>query len=277
MVLPVAPVSLSVVIPVHDEQGAIPALAVEMAQQLDGAGLSWEAIWVDDGSRDGTLALLRDLPPPHRHLALAHNGGMSAAYRAGFAAARGAWLATLDGDGQNDPADLPRLWAIAQGGTVDYLCGVRTPRQDHGIRRLSSRIANRARDLLTGVRIQDAGCSTRLFRRDLLVDLPVFRNDFLYFPAFASRHGWRVAETPVRHRPRTTGRAHFGIGNRLWSGMVDLLGVCWLLRRQVRYVVGDATGVTATPRGHASSGQAGPPAAGGPPPAPAPDQAGPGG
>jgi dolichol-phosphate mannosyltransferase len=219
---------LSIVIPIHDEEGAIPGLAEELARVMDSAGLRWEAIWVDDGSKDQSLACLQRLPPPHRHLSLDGNHGQAAAFRAGGEAARAPWLATLDGDGQNDPADLVRLLSLAKERGVDYVSGIRTPRRDHLLRRLSSRIANRIRNWATGIKVQDSGCSSRVLRRELFLRFPFFSNNFYYFPVFTVLFEGTFIEVPVNHRPRHAGKAHYGISNRLWSGIMDLIGVCWL-------------------------------------------------
>lgn len=231
---------LSVVVPVRDEADSIAALAAELAIAL--TGLAWEAVWVDDGSRDASRERLRALPAPHRWLALAGPSGQSAALAAGIADARGAWIATLDGDGQNDPADLPRLLAHACAGGFDLVNGFRVRRQDSAVRRTAGWIANRVRTLCTGRSVRDVGCSTRVARRELLTTLPVFDGYHRYLPTLLQARGGRLAELPVNHRPRAGGRSKYGIAGRLWRGVFDVVGVRWLLTRTRPWQVGERGG-----------------------------------
>lgn len=230
-------VVLSVIVPVRDEADSIATLAAEIAAAL--VGLEWEAIWVDDGSRDASRERLRGLPAPHRWLALAGPSGQSAALAAGIVSARGEWVATLDGDGQNDPADLPRLLVHARAGGFDLVNGFRAHRQDTALRRSAGWIANRVRTLLTGRSVRDVGCSTRVARRDLLATLPVFDGYHRYLPTLLQARGGRVAELPVNHRPRANGRSKYGIIGRLWRGLFDVFGVRWLLARTRPWQVGE--------------------------------------
>lgn len=223
---------LSMVIPVRDEAAAIPALAAEIAQVFANAEHEWEVVWVDDGSCDQTRATLRSLSLPQRFLGLERSCGQSAALLAGVLAARGEWIATLDGDGQNDPADLPRLWARAQAESFDLINGIRAQRQDGWVRQVSSSIANRVRTWLTGASVSDIGCSTRIARRAALLTLPRFDGMHRFLPTLVRMQGGRIAEMPVNHRPRRSGRSKYGIGNRLLRGARDLLGVRWLIARQ---------------------------------------------
>ncbi len=234
--------TLSIIITAYQDAEAIPALADEIAIAMQAAGLAWEAIWIDDGSTDETLARLQALPPPHRYRSFDHNYGQSAGYRAGAEAARGAWLATLDGDGQNDPADLPRLLAEAQRLGVDLAIGFRSRRQDGWLRRVSARIANRFRNWATGVTVTDAGCASRVMRTERFVQLPFFHGNFYFFPVLTGMAGGTFCELPTNHRPRRHGRTNYGIRNRLIPGIMDLIGVCWLLRRHRRWVVRQESG-----------------------------------
>lgn len=222
---------LSIIITAYNDEPAIPALAAEITRSLDAAGLMWEAIWIDDGSRDRTVEALRALPSPHRFLRFERNQGQSAGYRAGAEAARGQWLATLDGDGQNDPADLPGLLRYARDRNVDYVNGIRAVRRDPWLRVISARWANRIRNLVTRVRITDSGCATRVMKRELFLRLPFFHGNYYYFPMLVAMLGGSFAEAPVNHRKRQSGTANYGIRNRLLPGLIDLLGVCWLRRR----------------------------------------------
>lgn len=225
---------LSVVIPVRDEEESIPVLGREMAGALDEAGLAWEAVWVDDGSRDGSageLACLAAADPRHRWLRLAAHQGKAAALAAGFEAARGELIATLDGDLQNDPHDLPLMVALLQSSAVDVVIGVRTERKDPLVRRVSSRIGNRFRDLVTGDHVTDVGCGVRVFRARFARGIPTFAGMHRFLPTLMRLRGARVREIPVRHRPRVYGRAKYGIINRFAAGIVDTLGVLWLRLR----------------------------------------------
>ncbi len=226
---------LSVVIPVRDERPSLAALHRELDAALASLRGGVEFVFVDDGSRDGSGDALRALAaadPRVRVLALPRPSGQSAALWAGFRAARGAVTATLDADLQNDPADLPRL--LERLRDADWVDGVRTPRADGWWRRLTSRVANGVRNLATGERVTDVGCSLRVMRTELLRDLPPFDGMHRFLPVLARRAGARVAEVPVSHRPRRHGRSKYGTGDRLRAGAVDLLGVLWLRRRLLR-------------------------------------------
>lgn len=223
---------VSLVIPVRDEAAAIPALVAEITQVFGAADVSWEAIWVDDGSRDHSRAVLRTLVAPQRFIAFERTCGQSAALFAGVLSARGEWIATLDGDGQNDPADLPRLLSKARAESFDLINGIRTHRHDGWLRRVSSRIANRVRAWITGPSVSDTGCSTRIIRRAALVTLPRFDGLHRFLPTLVRMQGGRIGEMPVNHRPRLGGRSKYGVLNRLFRGVRDLLGVRWLMVRQ---------------------------------------------
>jgi dolichol-phosphate mannosyltransferase len=202
---------------------------------MPGGAPAYEIVYVDDGSSDATAAtiaaLVADFPALHmiRH---DKSYGQSAAIRTGVKAARAAWIATLDGDGQNDPADLPRLWAMTQAADAPALItGQRTKRRDSWIKRVSSRIANRVRAGLLGDGTPDTGCGLKLFRRDSFLDLPFFDHMHRFLPALVARDGGRIVSVPVNHRPRTRGRSNYGTLDRLAVAFADLLGVMWLQRR----------------------------------------------
>lgn len=231
---------VSVIIPAKDEAESIPVLAREVEAIMDGTGLTWECVWIDDGSTDGTLEILRALRrrrPEHHYLSLAGNHGQSAALVAGFAAARGGLFITLDADLQNDPSDIPRLLAVLDGGEADMVNAVRSERHDSRVRLLSSRIANGFRNWLTHEKVTDVGCSLRAFRADCVRDIPSFRGLHRFLPTFARMRGYRIMEIPVGHRERRFGVTKYGIGNRLWVGIADTLGVRWLQGRYVRPIV----------------------------------------
>jgi dolichol-phosphate mannosyltransferase len=240
--MPQAETFFSVVIPVKNEEATIPALAAEIDRAFADADFSWEALWVDDGSSDRTLAILKALPEPHRWVSFDRNHGQSAGFAAGFRHARGEWVGTLDGDGQNDPADLRRQLAHARAQGVDMVNGIRARRQDSVVRKISSRIGNGFRNLITGRTVSDVGCSTRVMRRESVLDLPFFHGYHRFLPTLVAMRGYRIAEIPVNHRPRAGGRSKYGISNRLWSGLRDCFGVRWLRSRQRVWKVAESSG-----------------------------------
>jgi dolichol-phosphate mannosyltransferase len=235
---------LSVVIPVRNEAPNVAPLVAEIRAALDGCA-AYEIVYVDDGSDDGSVAEIervgREVPQLRlvRHRARA---GQSAAVRSGVRAATAAWIATLDGDGQNDPADIPRLWAMAQAAPPAsrlLIAGHRAKRRDSTVKRVSSRIANRVRSRLLGDDTPDTGCGLKLFPRALYLDLPFFDHQHRFLPALALREGAQVVSVPVNHRPRQRGTSNYGTLDRLWVGIVDLGGVMWLKRRAGRAILRD--------------------------------------
>jgi dolichol-phosphate mannosyltransferase len=223
---------LSVVVPVRNEAGNILPLVAEIRAAL--AGRAYEIVYVDDGSTDASWAELEAAAADGRMRALRHrlSCGQSAAIATGVRAARGRWIGTLDGDGQNDPADLPSLLARAQAaeGAV-MVVGHRVSRKDSGMKRFSSRFANGLRARLLGDATPDTGCGLKVFPRALFMELPRFDHMHRYLPALALRAGARVESVPVNHRPRTRGRSNYGTLDRALVGIFDLVGVYWLMRR----------------------------------------------
>ena len=228
--------SLSVVIPVHNEAECIGELIREIERALPVAA-QCEIIVVDDASADATPEILAQLQDgmAGRLRVLRHDRqyGQSAALRTGIAAARHDLIVTLDGDGQNDPADIPRLLAsYAAGSAVNVMvCGQRRRRQDSWVKKVASRIANGIRSRLLGDGVPDTGCGLKVFPRELFLRLPWFDHMHRFLPALVMREGGRIEKVEVNHRPRAGGRTKYGIHNRLWVGIVDLLGVLWLQRR----------------------------------------------
>jgi dolichol-phosphate mannosyltransferase len=229
-------VEFSVVVPVCNEAENVEPLAREIDAALNGR--SYEMIFVDDGSTDQTAAILKTLKasmPAMRVLSHSFRSGQSAAVASGVRAARAPWVATLDGDGQNDPADIPKLIAARdspQGRGVQLFMGNRkASRKDTAFRKLQSSIANGVRSSLLGDGTPDTGCGIKLFARDTFMDLPRFDHMHRFLPALFQRHGARVISVPVSHRPRTRGTSKYGLLNRLWVGIVDIAGVMWLRRR----------------------------------------------
>jgi glycosyltransferase involved in cell wall biosynthesis len=246
---------ISIVVPVFNEVDSLPVLAAEIRQALAGWDLSYEVVLVDDGSTDGSLAAMLELTAGDARLRVVRfpfNCGQSAAFAAGFRHARGAIVVTLDADLQNDPAEIPRLVAALDG--CDVVSGVRTDRQDDWTRRISSRIANRVRSAVTGDGVLDVGCSLKAYRAELLGRVPVFNGMHRFLPALLIKAGARLRQVPVHHRPRLYGEAKYGIGNRLFRGLLDLAGVWWLSRRRVD--PWQAVEVEVRPRGRRASSPA---------------------
>ena len=232
---PALPLPLSVVIPAFNEAGNLPGLLREVATALRGL-LAFEIVCVDDASDDGTavaLRAMREEVPELRVLRHATRSGQSAAIRNGVRAARGEWIATLDGDGQNDPADIPRLLACrdAADASVRLFAGWRVTRHDGPGKRWASRIANAIRARLLRDDTPDTGCGLKLFERAAFLDLPWFDHMHRYLPALMQRAGWRTLSVPVGHRPRTAGVSKYDNLGRALVGIADLRGMAWLIRR----------------------------------------------
>ncbi len=237
---------LSVVIPIKDERDNLRTLTRQLTTVLGNMEQSrlapFEIVYVDDGCTDGSSALLDEIRRDTRAVQVLHldrNHGQTAAFDAGFRHAGGALIATLDGDLQYDPADIAVLLPLIND--YDLVCGYRRQRLDTVVRRLSSRLANLIRNALLRDGVRDTGCSLKIFRRCVIERIPRFRNMHRFFPALARMHGFSVAEAPVRHFPRVHGRSKYGIGNRLFAGLYDLMAVRWMQRRCFRYTIVPAT------------------------------------
>lgn len=231
---------VSVVIPIKDERDNLPPLTEQLLKVLAAQDQSrtapFEIIYVNDGSGDGSDSLLDTLAAQHAEIMVVHfdrNYGQTSAFDAGFQQARGELVVTMDGDLQFDPADILKLLPLA--AEYDLVCGWRKDRHDNLTRKLSSRIAFLARSTVTGDRIHDTGCSLKVFRRKVLDRMPLFEGMHRFFPALAAMRGFTVTEVPVRHFPRAHGQSKYGIGNRLFKGLYDLLAVRWMQRRCLRY------------------------------------------
>jgi dolichol-phosphate mannosyltransferase len=231
---------LSVVVPVFNEQDNVAPLVDEIVAALRGRapdeGGDFEIVYVDDHSTDATFDTLRRLKaevPELRVLRHVTNSGQSTAIRTGVKAARGAWIATLDGDGQNDPADIPKLLAqrAQSAAEIKLFAGWRVNRQDSGSKRWASRLANAIRTRMLRDDTPDTGCGTKLFEREAFLELPFFNHMHRYLPALMQRAGWKTRSVPVNHRHRSTGVSKYNNLNRALVGIADLRGVAWLIRR----------------------------------------------
>jgi glycosyltransferase involved in cell wall biosynthesis len=225
---------LTLIEPVHDERDNLGPLVGRVREVL-GETLEWELLLVDDGSRDGSTECIRELARADervRSVHFAERCGQTSAIAAGFRAARGELLATLDADLQNDPADLPAM--IARLGDGDAVVGYRVGRQDDFLKRLSSRVANSIRDRLTGDHVRDTGCSLKLFRAEAIRSIPLFEGMHRFLPTLLRWHGFEVIEHPVTHHARVRGRSKYGVWNRAWRTWRDLLAVRWMRSRIIR-------------------------------------------
>jgi glycosyltransferase involved in cell wall biosynthesis len=245
----------------HNESGNVQPLVTQIAAAMEKAGQAFEIILVDDASSDDTWSKVKEVCTGDgrvqgiRHL---RNAGQSAALWTGFRHSRGQIIATLDGDLQNDPADFPRM--LEELKTCDMVCGWRTRRADNFQRRISSKVARTARKLVLGVDFADTGCNLRVFKRELIDHLPIFNGLHRFMPVLAQGLGAKVKEIPVQHHPRHSGVSNYGLRNRLFRGIRDLLMVRWYLRRQiprlqVERFSGDASAMTPTPETKANTGR----------------------
>lgn len=231
---------VSVVIPIKDERDNLSPLTEQLLKVLgareESSRAPFEILYVDDGSTDGSGPFLDALAEQHAEVTVLHfdrNYGQTSAFDAGFRQAAGELVVTMDGDLQFDPADIPKLLPLAS--RYDLVCGWRKDRHDNLVRKISSRIAFLARGLVMGDRIHDTGCSLKVFRRAVLERMPLFEGMHRFFPALAKMQGFTVTEVPVRHFPRAHGRSKYGIGNRLFKSLYDLLAVHWMQSRCLRY------------------------------------------
>ena len=226
---------ISVVVPVHNEERSVALLLDELGSALDGQGLSWEAVFVDDGSTDGTFSALTRLHAAAdnvRVIRLRRNFGKAAALQAGFEAAEGEIIVTIDGDLQDDPAEIPRLLAKLEEG-FDLVSGWKTKRRDPLSRRIPSRIFNGVSGRVSGLRLHDLNCGLKAYRAEVLRDLRIYGELHRFIPVLAHYRGFRVAELPVNHRPREHGRSRYGV-ERYLRGFLDLLTVTFMGRYRQR-------------------------------------------
>lgn len=231
---------ISVVIPIKDERDNLQPLTDRLLQVLqareESKAAPFEILYIDDGSTDGSSEVMDRLATQHQSVSVLHfdrNYGQSSGFHAGFKHSAGELVATMDGDLQNDPADIATLLPYATN--FDLVCGWRKSRHDSLVRKVSSRVANAVRSAVTGDRVHDTGCSLKIFRRRVVDRLQLFTGMHRFFPALALMHGFTVAEVPVQHHPRRHGVSKYGVGNRLFKGLYDLIAVRWMQKRVLRY------------------------------------------
>jgi len=225
--------ALSVVVPLYNEEANVLILKEELRAALN--GLDYEIIFVDDGSVDRTAERI-EAAGNIRLIRFEKNSGQSAAIYAGLTTARGATLVIIDGDLQNDPADIPKLLAeIARG--ADLVCGYRLKRRDTLVKRATSRIANAVRSRYTKDGVRDTGCTLKAIRRECVSTLLPFKGMHRFIPALVKAAGYRLVEVPVNHRPRRFGQSKYGLGNRALRATIDMFGVRWLLSRRLNYKI----------------------------------------
>lgn len=231
-----AAIQISVVVPVFNEKENLPVLISKLAQVLNPLGLSYEMIFVDDGSFDGSRKILKEMAsqyPCLRIIGLKQNRGLSTALLAGMKEARGEKIVTLDSDLQNDPEDIPKLLGYLD--RYDMATGWRQKRDDPWLKRVSSKIANSIRNRISGEQIHDSACTLRAFKRECLGGLTAFNGMHRFFSTLAKMKGYRIIEVPVFHHPRRYGKSKYNIRNRAFRAFIDLLGVRWLRNRRITY------------------------------------------
>jgi dolichol-phosphate mannosyltransferase len=233
---PSLPPEISIVVPAYNEEENLAPLTSAITEALAALGVSYELLYVDDGSGDSTARVLRELAskqPEVCFIRFRRNAGQSAALDAGFKRARGRVVVTLDADLQNDPRDIPRL--LERLKDYDVVCGIRQGRQDTWLRRISSMLANGIRRRVLRDAIVDVGCSLRVYRRHCLASIKLYDGMHRFLPVLLSIEGFRIGQTQVRHHPRQHGRSKYNLRNRAWRALMDLLAVRWMQHRQLRY------------------------------------------
>ncbi len=236
---------LSLVIPIYNEEENITPLLAELVPILEKLKRNFEVICINDASTDDSLEALEDLQENYPQLRVVPhnvNCGESAATATGFQRAQGKFIVTMDGDLQNDPADIPALLDLIERKNLAAVCGVRRKREDDWVKRLSSRTANMVRNIITGDQIADAGCTFRALRREALREVPVFNGMHRFLPTILRFQGYQVDEILVNHRPRTMGISKYGVGNRLLRGLIDCIAMRWWQKRCVPATRSDKNG-----------------------------------
>ena len=231
-------IEISVVVPVYNEEGNLPRLIPKLIGVLKSLGRSWEMIFVDDGSTDGSTKILRDMASEHPSLRVVRfreNRGLSTALVAGMREARGEIIVTLDSDLQNDPGDIPKLLAYLD--RYDMATGWRQKREDSWLKKIASGVGNAVRNWLTGEKIRDSACTLRAFKKECVKEIAVFNGMHRFLSTLVKMEGYRIIEVPVSHHPRRFGKSKYNIRNRMVRSFVDLLAVGWMKRRAIRYEI----------------------------------------
>lgn len=231
-------VQFSVVIPLKNEEGNIADLIQELEPVMQSLKEPWELICIDDGSTDRTRDILMELAQQKPYMKLIifdKNYGQSSAFQAGFKAAKGQFVITLDGDGQNDPADIPKLISLSR--KYDLVCGIRVKRRDSWFKRLISKCANEIRNRLCGDNVKDTGCSLKVYRKECLDQIKMYHGLHRFLPALFRIEGFSIHAEPVNHRPRLKGVSNYHLFNRSFNTIADLLAVYWMKKRQLRYKI----------------------------------------
>lgn len=235
---PLQSIEISVVVPVFNEEENLPILIPKLVQVFSPLGLSYEMIFVDDGSLDESRRILKEMASQYsflRIIGLKKNYGLSTALIVGMREARGEKIVTLDSDLQNDPEDIPKLLGYLD--RYDMATGWRQKRDDPWLRRISSKIANGIRNRLSGEKIYDSACTLRAFKRECIKEVPVFNGMHRFLPTLVKMNGYRIIEVPVSHHPRKFGKSKYNIRNRALRSFIDLLGVRWMKGRRIQYDV----------------------------------------
>lgn len=229
-------ITYSVIIPLKNEEGNIIELIDELEPIMKKIGAPWELLCIDDGSTDNTLKILTQLASSKNYmrvLTFDRNYGQSSAFDAGFKNARGEWVISLDGDRQNDPADIPKLIAASSDG--DLICGYRMNRRDPWHKKITSRLANLIRGRLCRDQVRDTGCSLKLYRTSCLRHIKMYQGMHRFLPALFKIEGYRVCEVPVNHRERVKGKTKYSLFNRSFNTIADMLAVRWMWKRRLGY------------------------------------------
>jgi len=226
---------LSIVVPVYNEEENVKPLTEEVVDVLGKTEISYEIVFADDGSKDSTLDEIKKMREKFgdkvRFVSFDKNKGQTAAFIAGFRNSNGKYIATLDGDMQNDPNDLPALFKEIEKGDFDMVNGIRAKRKDNFIRKISSKIGNGFRNWLTNESVSDVGCSIRIFKAECVKEIPVLNGLHRFFPTMVRMQGYSITEIPVNHRERELGTSKYGVLNRAFVGFADTFAVRWMLKR----------------------------------------------
>lgn len=232
--------NIELILPVYNEQGNIETLFTEIEQALAGLGYNWRVLFVDDGSNDKSTPIIKRLALNKNRVSSIHfdnNYGQSAAFTAGFDHCKSDIVITMDSDRQNDPKDIPMM--LKELGSYDVVIGYRHNRQDKFLRKFVSDIANKVRNYVTDDNIIDTGCSLKVFKKEVVKSLPMFKGMHRFLPTLAKMSGHTVKQVPVNHRPRTAGTTKYGISDRLSRTVFDLAAVYWMKKRNINYSINE--------------------------------------